>query len=284
MDRGVHLVMLLLYRLSDIRPWRFGYSAFKADYLKSVLNDESRMNIFRQGQRLSQGYGHRLDARVVEIPWVLSHLPSPAGRLLDSGSSLNHSVVLTSSPLKNWTKTVLTLAPEEFAFWDLGISYVYGDLRDLDFKDNWFDAVVCISTIEHVGMDNSLYGDNRPASDSGNRYAFKTAVQEMRRVLKPGGKLLITFPFGRYEDHGWFQQFDADMADELIKTFNPSQRAEQVFYYHPQGWQNSDRPQAALAEFFDVRTSKYFDPRSTADFPPDFRAGEQAVMCLCLQK
>jgi ubiquinone/menaquinone biosynthesis C-methylase UbiE len=29
----------------------------------------------------------------------------------------------------------------------------YGDLRVLPFKDNYFDEIVCQSTLEHIDMD-----------------------------------------------------------------------------------------------------------------------------------
>jgi len=50
-----------------------------------------------------------------------------------------------------------------------------GDIQQLDYPDNWFDLVLCFSTLEHV-------------SDTDQ------AVGELARVLKPGGTALIGFP------------------------------------------------------------------------------------------
>ena len=36
----------------------------------------------------------------------------------------------------------------------LGQSYVTADLRELPFADESFDTIVCVSTLDHVGMDN----------------------------------------------------------------------------------------------------------------------------------
>lgn len=52
-----------------------------------------------------------------------------------------------------------------------------------------FDAVTCVSVLEHVGL--GWYGD--PEGDAGKAGRI---VAEMARVLKPGGWLLLTVPLG----------------------------------------------------------------------------------------
>jgi hypothetical protein len=106
----------------------------------------------------------------------------------------------------------------------------------------------------------------------------------MRRVLKPGGVLYITFPFGKYENHGWFQQFDSPLMDRLIEGFSPTSFNETIFRYDPDGWKLSDRNSCAHLQYFDVHTSKYFDPKSSIEYPPDYPAAERAVACLELFK
>ncbi len=273
-----------MYAWSDRRPWRLGYSQFRLQYLRSVLHDETTLARFRDAQPLPAGHGWRLDARVVEIPWVLSRVPAEAKSLLDAGSSLNFLEVLSSPPLAGKALTILTLMPERRCYWKLGVSYLFGDLRHLLLNDEAMDAVACISTIEHVGMDNSLYAGDHVVGRRSSSGEFLGAVRELKRVLKTGGRLFVTFPFGRYEDHGWFQQFDAELADRLIAEFAPRRLQESVYRYDSEGWKLSQRSECADCQFFDVRRSKYFDPHSTLDFPSHFPAGEGAVMCLELTK
>jgi len=272
------------YLHSDRRPWRRGYDLYKNKYLEEILNDPAILDIFSKSQPLPENYGYRLDARLVEIPWVLAHLNNQKGSLLDAGSSLNNDVVLSSPPLKNKRISIITLAPESQCYWNLGISYLFGDLRNLDFRDNLFDSIACISTIEHIGLDNTMYLKNEPSDSGKNKHDFLSAIKEIKRVLKPGGRFYCTFPFGEYEDHGWFQQFDSKFADQLIIGFDPKGQKEAVFRYDADGWKISDRSSCAHCQFFDVHTSKYFDSASTIDFPPDYPAGERAVLCLELIK
>jgi SAM-dependent methyltransferase len=279
-----HRLRLEAYLRSDRRPWRAGYTEFRARHIARTLADAALMATFRDAGRLPSGYGVGLDARAVEIPWSIAGLGSPAGNLLDAGSSLNHDFAVRHLADAGWKLHVLTLAPEWRSFWDQGVSYVFGDLRRTVFGDGVFDSVVSISTIEHVGMDNSFYAGDASAARPGGEWEFLEAVKELKRVLKPGATLRITFPFGRHQRHGWFQQMDAERTDRVVEAFAPARVVETIYRYRPDGWQVSDRAACADCEFFDVRKSRYFDPSSSVDFPPDRPAAERAVACLALTR
>lgn len=71
----------------------------------------------------------------------------------------------------------LLLARQAFAAAGLpgGLSAAAGDVRDLPFGDNQFDAIYSMGTIEHFAET-------------------ERAVAEMARVLKPGGRAIIGVP------------------------------------------------------------------------------------------
>ena len=275
------------YLQSGRRPWSTGYNDYKMQSLKQILADEVMLAKFKNHEPLPAGYAARLDARLIEIPWVLSHIAGMNAVMLDAGSSLNHLPVLEAVSMKGKQLTILTLAPEKHCYWnkwDQGISYLFDDMRALPFRDNHFDVIACISTIEHIGMDNAMYAGSGETGKAGASTDFLVAVSELRRVLKPTGLLYITFPFGRYENHGWFQQFDSSLVDKLIQGFTPTSVGEAVYRYTADGWNLSNRADCSQCEFFDVHGTGYFDSSSTIDFPSDFPAGERAVACLELRK
>src|SRR4051812_49202949 len=115
------------------------------------------MERFRRSEPLPAGYGAGLDERCVEYPWCLSRLRESDVRVLDAGSVLNIGYILDQPAVARTKKHILTLAPEGDAYWHRGISYLYEDLRDIPTRDAFYDCVVCLSTLEHVGMDNHDY-------------------------------------------------------------------------------------------------------------------------------
>jgi len=94
---------LASYLKSDWRPWRIGYYEYKVQYLSDVINNDGLLEAFRQGHPLPDGYGFRLDARVVEIPGVLARLEQRTGRLLDDGLVLKGGIGLLGEPTVTMT-------------------------------------------------------------------------------------------------------------------------------------------------------------------------------------
>lgn len=186
---------------------------------------------FRRREPLA-GYFPHYDERCVEWPWTLSHIPADTKRLLDAGATLNHRPVLDLLP-NSCKPFIHTLAPESNCYAADGISYVYGDLRELPYRDGYFDVVTCISVLEHVGMDNTIYGGSFEHSTNG----WITALAELLRVLAVGGKMLLTVPYGAYEDAGWFQQFDGKTLSAGLRYFYRID-VHWVFYGNQLGWQD----------------------------------------------
>jgi SAM-dependent methyltransferase len=227
--------------------------AFSQEYVErhrelvtEVLRSTDMIDRFSRSRKLPRSYGVGLDERVIEYPWLFAR--GPRGRVLDAGSALNHQHILDQLLKEIESLAIITLEPEAVAFTERRISYVYGDLRDLPFRDAWFDTVVSLSTLEHVGMDNTSYGSRVSVADDPDA-ELRLAVAELRRVLRPNGELLLSVPFGAFEDHGWFRQFGNRELDLLLELLEPAVLTMEIFRYNADGWSRSDRRSASDASY-----------------------------------
>jgi len=94
------------------------------------------------------------------------------------------------------------------------VRYEVGDAVDLDFPDNTFDRVYCISVLEHLEEETR---DGKPFN-AHERNLDVIAIQEMLRVLKPGGFLAITLDWSEQPNNLRSYRFDDIMA-RLAKPF-----------------------------------------------------------------
>jgi SAM-dependent methyltransferase len=210
------------------------------------LDREAVLERFARRQALPSGFGIGANERVVEIPWLLAE--QPAGRTLDAGAALNHAEFLRYVQPLVEELHIVNLVYEGTAYVARHISYVFSDLRTLPYRDGYFDTVASISTLEHIGMDNTGYGTavSRAADPLAET---DLAVRELVRVLSPGGKLLITVPYGRREDHGSFRQFDRSDLMRLIEVAEPAEAGVSVYQYSKAGWITSNLDDAAGAQY-----------------------------------
>lgn len=261
---------MVAYILHRKKPWGPGYFEYKWQYIEKALANFATLAAFRAQGSLPERFGAGIDERAVEYPWLFSNMPESQALLLDAGSTLNFEIALAQPALKNKKITIANLNPEPNCFWHHGISYVYEDIRHLPFISGTFDIVTCISTLEHVGMDNAtLYtSDARHKENSVEDYLV--AVAELRRVLKPGGTLFISVPFGKKESFGFFQQFDSEMLENVRSLF--AGKCKTVLYrYAGGGWQKSNETECATAEYITAKRAQ-----GDASLP----AAATAVACL----
>lgn len=69
------------------------------------------------------------------------------------------------------------------------LSSHHADLTNLQFQDNSLDSISCMHVVEHIGLGR--YGD--PIDYDGDL----KSINELKRVLKPGGQLLFVTPLGQ---------------------------------------------------------------------------------------
>jgi SAM-dependent methyltransferase len=266
-------------------PWSPGYLQTRNHVISDVINYAGQLDIFRRGVDLPEGYGIGYDERCVELPWLFVNLPEENICVLDAGSAMNHEFLVTHPLLRGVKLHILTLFPEKRCFWQQGISYLYDDLRTIPIQDEYYDVIICISTLEHIGFNNSIYtGDtdyreNRPDD-------FILVIKELRRVLKPGGTLLLTLPFGVYQNLGWSQQFDRELLARAITTFDPHEVTETFYRYTSRGWQLSTAQACADSKYVEWIARAWLLGEMPDPIPvePDRAAAARAVACVKLSK
>ena len=264
----VDLVLAQYWNWTGRRSFRLGYMSSRRRTTVAYLNSG------KFAKEDWTRYGVDLDERIIEYPWVLGKLGVQAGCVLDAGSSLNFDYLLARPELASKQLFISTLAPELRAYPHLGVSYVFEDLRKSCYRDGYFDVVVCVSTLEHVGLDNTLLYTSDSALKEFAPDSCLEVISEFRRMLKPGGRLMITVPYGVHAVRGWYQVFDAAMINSVVERFHPSAVTAEYFLYAADGWRRASADECAEADTH--------DPHRPHEPAADAPASSRAVCCLVL--
>jgi len=171
--------------------------------------------------------------RCIEIPWAFSKY-SNEQTVLDIGYA---------NAEERYIKSLLSLKIPNLHGLDIlerkieGIISHVGDIRNTNFEDNFFDLVFCISTIEHIGRDNSVYKANFTEDlDNGDI----DALNEIYRITKNNGKMVLTVPFGKFFNYGWFIHYDETRLNKLLCS-SPFEIVDIDFFKYDEGWYKCDK-------------------------------------------
>lgn len=227
-----------------------------------------------------ESVGRYLDERIIEYPYVFNELINLENkRILDAGSALNFEICIKNPIIRRNKLSIMTLSHEKNNFCNLNVDYIYGDLRKTFFKDETFDVIVSISTIEHIGLDNSILYTKDMTFKEREENNFLEAIMEFKRILKSNGKCIITVPCGRRMNLKWLQIFDEEMIEAIIKEFEPKN-------YRLEYFQNSDIGWSKKNNFTDVQNAKYSSKivdqniyKFNLDMP-----GAEAIACITMVK
>lgn len=129
------------WRMRGQIPWTTGYLEERTWFVEQQFASGERMAGFAAAELgfLPPGYGKGMDERCVEWPWAMANIGSVA-RVLDAGSALNHPHILSLPIWRDKKLDIFTLAPEPICEWQRGVSYLFGDLRHMPYRNEEFDA------------------------------------------------------------------------------------------------------------------------------------------------
>jgi len=208
-------------RIKDITRILIDNGPIRRPYIKSNCMIGSS-GIFRYGTR---GW---------EYPWVLEQLMElkKGSKILDCGCGISPMLVelyergfkptgfdsfvtKKDKHLNNYGVT------DSFRRRLVGkVNFLNGGMAEIPAEDYTFDAAICISVMEHIVIDSK---DNP-------QYHLR-CLDEMKRVIKPGGLLICTYDtilnkdvvfggIGKWRRDGWFYSDDIEYLDMKMKDPN----------------------------------------------------------------
>ena len=215
-------IAIIYYKIFPALHGR-GYSKYKDHIIKNLL------------KKKKTNYNTLLDERVIEIPWIIKELKKKSGKLLDAGSTLNQEYIIKE--LNHFKKKFIsTLYPEKSYYNYLNTSYTYEDFEEISFKDSYFDVVTCISTLEHIGFDNSIYNYGKFEIEKKKKDKLKKVLKNLTRILKKKGTLLITIPFGKKGFFSNMQQFDKIGLLNILNIIKPDKYFIEYYKINNNKW------------------------------------------------
>ena len=153
--------------------------------------------MIRFARHLHQRFGENHWSRLFEYPWCLRHGAFYTGQwVLDVGGGMHCPL---APLLAEGGAQVITLdLANGWRFRQKGALDVVGDGCALPFHDGVFDRVLSVSVLEHVAN-------------------YPQMLRELWRVLRPGGRLLVSFdvaPQARFN-----HQLDEARTQAILQSF-----------------------------------------------------------------
>jgi len=127
--------------------------------------------------------------RDVQYSWIVANLPDGPGKALDFGCG--SSWMGLAAARKGFGVTCIDLVDPRWFFQHPNVSFHRADLLRTELPPRDFDVIICCSTVEHVGLVGRFgVGEEHPDGDL-------DAMDHLRSLARPGGRVLLTIPVGR---------------------------------------------------------------------------------------
>jgi hypothetical protein len=151
--------------------------------------------------------------RAVEVPLAFDFLAQQAGKepILEAGNVLQHYENALSDSLGLRHRHIV----DKF---EVGSGIENIDIFDIH-PPRKYQTIVCISTVEHVGQNCDPRGNFGEQQRSSDLEAPLKAIAKLYDLLEEGGRALITLPFGKLIDGGWYVQASAAYLDLLVTKY-----------------------------------------------------------------
>ena len=154
-----------------------------------------------------------VDERVLEYSYAIVKLSKlEPGNLLDVGCVARMNLIPVVACELGWKVWGIDIRP--YYYTHPNFTFVKGSILSSKFPVKFFDAITAISTIEHIGI-RGRYGlsENVVVGDL-------DTFNQVRGVLKKGGRFILTVPFGgAYRVNTLGRTYDWSRLEELCKRW-----------------------------------------------------------------
>lgn len=163
---------------------------------------------------------NNISERAIEVPIGLKFLEEHnSKRVLEVGNVLQQYI---QQPI--------------YGTWDILDKFeVYPGVINIDLMEynpeEKYDAIVSISTVEHIGQRKDPSGSYGEEDINRDRETPLKAIVQIYNLLKEGGHALITVPFGKLIDHGWLIHFDDQYMQLLVDKYEIPASELNIKYY-----------------------------------------------------
>jgi len=157
---------------------------------------------FDEASRDEENFPSSIDPRIYHVRLILDYFGDLAGKqVLDVGCGKGRFARVLQERHPRARLCGLDISEAMLKFVPSGIAAIAGSMTELPFPDQCFEAVYATESLEHaVEIDK--------------------AVDEMCRVLKPGGRLVIidknAEQFGRLETPSWEKWFKRRELERML--------------------------------------------------------------------
>ncbi|MCL4380689.1 MAG: class I SAM-dependent methyltransferase [Candidatus Marsarchaeota archaeon] len=168
---------------------------------------------------------YKYSERMIEVPFLFMNiLPAPA-KVLDIGCCEG----IYPIQLAMMGYNVTGIDTRQYGFQHENFRFIKTDFLKLnEFKKESFDVILNISSVEHFGL--KAYGNRNRDPD-----ADSAAMQKIKELLKPGGQLIFTAPFGKKGRLLEFERiYDTHEINYLLRGFKIIKEAYYKVYQNKQ--------------------------------------------------
>ena len=179
--------------------------------------------------------------RSVEIPFICSAIIAHCKR---GGVILDVGGVPTNDEFNEPIKNTIHFGCYDYRVADFRGGEYQGEFNGYDFKDEKFDTVMFLSSLEHFPMctEDTRHG-NIPELSPDWQYKEgedRRGYQKALSILKDKGKIILTVPFGKpvwqhyHQNYNWEKLLELTKGSKIIEKYTYTLRDQSKPFYWEQ--------------------------------------------------